>query len=333
MTIDNSKEHISRRDFLKIIAIAGMALGVGLKIRRNLLADGFSHLSETRFLMGTVVNLTVISQDGRENQAAVRNTFNEMQRWIEMFDHRNPNSLISKLNHNGVLHTPQPEISGVFEKAINYAELTNGAFDITIKPVLDAYHRGLPITPELRSLVDYRQIKLSEDHIYLSRSGGEVTLDGIAKGAVIDAGVATLVSHGYDNVFVEAGGDLMAHGNRGGNIPWRIGIKHPRKKEDAFLTHFDLHNFAVATSGDYQFSFNTDFSSHHILNPLTGDSPPELASVTVLAPSTLDADALSTAVMVLGLDSGLDLINRLDGIETFVVTKEIETYTSEGFPT
>jgi thiamine biosynthesis lipoprotein len=282
--------------------------------------------------MGTMVNLTVISQDGKENQATVRNTFDEMQRWIEFFDHRNPNSSISKLNHHGVLQNPQPEVRLVFEKAINYAELTNGAFDVTVKPVLDAYRRGSQITPELRSLADYRQILLGEDRILLSRSGGQVTLDGIAKGAVIDAGVAALGSHGYDNVLVEAGGDMMASGCRGDDVPWRIGIKHPRNENEAFLTQFDINNFAVATSGDYQFRFSTDFSSHHILNPVTGESPPELASVTVLAPTALDADALSTAVMVLGPDSGLELIDHLDRIEALIVTKEIKIYTSEGFP-
>jgi thiamine biosynthesis lipoprotein len=334
MTLDHQKNEngLGRRDFLKIFAISGLALGVGSKILDTFQTEEVHRFSETRLLMGTVVNLTVVSPDGKRNQSVVEKTFSEMQRWIAMFDHRIPTSPVAQLNQTGELNHPSDEVINVFEKSLSYAHLTEGAFDITVKPVLDAYRQGATITPELRALIDYQQVAIQKDQIILTKPGVQVTLDGIAKGAVIDAGVAALGSHGFENVLVEAGGDLLATGNRGNSTEWKIGINHPRNNAAGLLSQIDVHNLAVATSGDYQNHFSTDFSQHHILKPQTGESPPELASVTVLASTALDADALSTAVMVLGPDTGLKLINNLPGIEALIVTKELIIYTSQGFP-
>jgi thiamine biosynthesis lipoprotein len=334
MTQNHQKNETSlgRRDFLKIFTISGLALGVGAQILDFFQTEEFPRFSETRLLMGTVVNLTVVSPDGSLNQSVVEKTFSEMQRWIAMFDHRSPESPVALLNQTGELNHPSDEVINVFEKSLSYAHLTKGAFDITVKPVLDAYRQGAAITPELRALIDYEQVLIHKDQIILTKPGAQVTLDGIAKGAVIDAGVATLLTHGFENVLVEAGGDLMANGNRGNGAEWKIGINHPRNNAAGLISQINIQNLALATSGDYQNHFSTDFSQHHILNPQTGESPPELASVTVLASTALDADALSTAVMVLGPDAGLKLVKNLPGTEALIVTKELAIYTSQGFP-
>lgn len=334
MAANNATPHrISRRNFLRIVAASGLSVGLGATLLTNTNQNetGF-RLSETRILMGTPVNLTLVSTNNPVNPAIITATFAEMERWVALFDHRNPQSALARLNREGTLPQPPPEMQHVFRKAQHYAELSGGAFDVTIKPLLDAQQRGESITPQLRRLVDYRQIRLRHDAISFSRPGVQVTLDGIAKGAVIDAGVAALQGQGYANVLLEAGGDLMAAGHKSGPADWQIAIQHPRTTSRLLTGPIALHNQAAATSGDYQHHFSADFARHHILDPRSGNSPPTLAGVTVLAPTALDADALSTTVMVLGPGAGLALIERLPGIEGLLITKDLQHRFSTGFP-
>jgi FAD:protein FMN transferase len=207
------------------------------------------------------------------------------------------------------------------------------AFDISVKPMLDAYRAGRPDAAGQRQLVDYRQIEVNTRRISLGRPGMALTLDGIAKGRVVDGAVALLQRQGFYNILVEAGGDLMALGGRADGTPWRVGIHHPRRLEGNVLRRLPVSRQAVATSGDYQHSFSHDYSRHHIIDPRSGLSPAELASVTIVAPSATDADALSTAVMILGSDAGLALATRLPYVEALVITKEMAIRQTAGFPT
>ena len=101
-----------------------------------------------------------------------------------------------------------------------------------------------------------------------------ITLDGIGKGYIVDAGTAVLREHGFSNVLVEAGGDLMASGKKEAAQPWRVGVQPPRPQTDKVLARFNLNNQAAATSGDYMQPFSADLSQHHILDPRTGYSAP-----------------------------------------------------------
>ena len=111
--------------------------------------------------------------------------------------------------------------------------------------------------------------------------------------------MAVLKQHGFVNVLVEAGGDLMAAGMKDEKRPWRIGVQSPRPDADMAQMRFSLSNRAAATSGDYMQAFTSDLRQHHIIDPRTGYSAPDLASVTVTAPTAMLADGLATAVMVL----------------------------------
>ena len=112
-----------------------------------------------------------------------------------------------------------------------------------------------------------------------------ITLDGIAKGYIVDEGVAVLKQAGFDNILVEAGGDLAASGLKEAALPWQIGIQAPRQGHSSLLGKFAVRDQAIATSGDYMQPFTPDLSQHHILDPRAGYSAPELASATVVAPS------------------------------------------------
>ena len=160
-----------------------------------------------------------------------------------------------------------------------------------------------------------------------------ITLDGIAKGRVVDGGVAALKSMGFTNILVEAGGDLLAYGAHPDGSYWKIGVVNPRPSAGhPWLTTISVEDRAVATSGDYQQTFTSDYHLNHIIDPRSGVSPAELSSATVIASSVTEADALATTLMVLGVADGLALVERLPGVEALVATKDLNIFKSAGFP-
>ena len=166
----------------------------------------------------------------------------------------------------------------------------------------------------------------------LERPGMSITLDGIGKGYVVDRGISELRERGFPNVFLEAGGDLLAAGNKGTGSPWRVGIRNPRPGL-TLHARFDVQDRAVATSGDYMQAYTDDYTRHHIVDPRTGRSAPELASSTVIAPNAATADALSTLTLVLGRRAGRDLLEALPGCEGYFVSKQLDVTRTTGFVT
>jgi thiamine biosynthesis lipoprotein len=321
-----------RRRFLKIVAASGLAVGLGSALgRRWLASEEAAAVKETRLLMGTVLNLAVVTPDRAAGQAAVTATLDEMGRWVSVLDHRQPASALGKLNADRRLPEAPAELLEVLAAALDLSALTAGAFDVTIKPVLDAYRAGQMSVEHLRRLVDFRQVAVEGRGIRLLRPGMALTLDGLAKGRVVDAGVGVLRAHGFANVLVEAGGDLLAQGVRADGGTWEVGVQSPRGAARP-LAAVPVQQQAMATSGDYQNSFTADYNLHHILDPRTLRSPTELAGATALAPTAMQADALSTALMVLGPAEGLALVEKLPGAAALLVGKDLRLHRSADFP-
>ena len=331
---------LDRKDFLRIVAAAGVA---GLTGKLAWDASRVPALvQETRLLMGTIVNLTVIGEDQQFAQSAVDSCFTRMKQLEALLSRYQPQSQLSRLNRTGEISSPSRALVEIIQQSRIISTASGGKFDITVKPLLDLYqqhqqeHMELPSQAALEetlALVDYRQISLDENRISLAQKGMALTLDGIAKGYIVDAGVDTLNEHGFGNVLVEAGGDLGAFGQKGPDRPWQIGIRSPREDKEIHLPTLVVHNRSLATSGDYLHSFTPDHSQHHILDPQRGVSSPELASVSVLAPSALQADGYATAVMVMGLEEGRSMIERLPEVEALMITKNLESQETTGFET
>lgn len=257
-------------------------------------------------------------------------TFAEMERLIALFDWRRADSPLARLNETGLLRHPPPELVDLLRQAALYSEASGGAFDVTVQPLVAASRAGKTPAISQSRLVDYRQLQISPTQIKLVQPSMAVTLDGIGKGRVVDGGTAVLQAQGFPHVMVEAGGDLVGRGRRGDGRPWQVGINHPRRND--LLGVLPISEQAMATSGDYQHSFTQNRAAHHIIDPRRGVSPADLASVTVLAPTATAADALSTALMVLGPERGLALVERLPHVAALLVTKEMDIIRSAGFP-
>ena len=220
--------------------------------------------------------------------------------------------------------TISPELETLLRRSRHYWEASAGAFDVTFAGAGHLYDYRAGVAPDAETLsatvINMSLIGLDARQAWKKDARVRIDLGGIAKGYAIDQAVTLLQQRGVEHAWVSLGGDSYVLGQRG-DRPWTIGIRHPRDR-DAVALSLPLSNVAVSTSGDYQRYFVRDGEwIHHILDPQTGRSANQLVSVTVVADRSIDADALSTALFVLGVDAGLALANRLPGISAVIIDR------------
>jgi thiamine biosynthesis lipoprotein len=329
---------VTRRDALRIVAVGGAA---GLASWTLSVGDGAGPrlVRRSRLLMGTVVELQVLDEDRERASSAADEALRHMGELEALLSRYRSDSEVSRLHLSGRVEAASDALLDVLELAQYVSGLGDGAFDVTVQPVLDLYRdhlerkAGLPAPEAIeRSVarVDHRALRIEGRSVALGAPDMRVTLDGIGKGYIVDRAIDRLKRSGFANVLVEAGGDLVASGEKCVGTPWRIGIRNPRPGL-ALSARFDARSRAVATSGDYMQPFTPDFSSHHIVDPRTGYSNPELASATVVASDAATADALATLTMVLGARRGRALLEDLPDCEGYLVSKDLEVTRTSGF--
>ena len=334
------KRELNRRDFVRISAIGAgvLALG-GFGVRQLIEAGAAKEFSETRALLGTFITIKLVDTGDAPAKADIEDAFAEIERLSAVLSRHDPASELSILNRTGVVEAASTELLGVAQKAKNFAEITSGAFDVTVLPLLNLYgdsfaDGGSPPSERAidaaRDLVDYRRIEIKDRKISLGAPGMGITLDGIAKGFVIDQAAALLRARGLTQVLVEAGGDMSLRGMRQDGQPWKIGLTHPRALA-GYYEVLQTSNDCLATSGDYENAFTPDYSWHHIIDPRLGHSPREVASATVIAPDTTYADAMATAAMVLGVSDAIGLFEKLPGVQALLIDKGMKSHTTSGF--
>ncbi len=282
----------------------------------------------SQFLMGTLVEISVIEKDGKLAKTAMQKAFREIRRLEKMMSIHIPNSEVSKVNQAAGKDpvAVSKELMAVIQRSLFWSEKTAGAFDITIGPAQELWNFDAPSLPLKNSItdaiekIDFKKIQLEEQKIYLPKKGMRLNLGAIAKGYAVDKAIDILKENKIQNALINAGGDLKSIGKRSDQLNWKIGLQHPRTSE-SLLASFSISNNAVATSGDYQKYFEQNGKRyHHILDPKTG-SPATTGSMsaTVIAKNVMDADALSTAIFVLGSKKGIALLDSLDDIEGLIV--------------
>jgi len=331
---------LTRRDFVRISAVGAgvLALG-GLGIKELLASGGVKETSETRELLGTFITIKLVDTEPERAATAIREGFAEVERLSAILSRFDPGSDLAMLNRDGFVDNASPELLGVVQKAKYISDITGGAFDVSVLPLLNLYvdsfaDGGSPPSERAidaaKDLVGYQGIEVKDRRISLAAPGMCVTLDGIAKGFVVDQTAAMLRSQGFTRVLVAGSGDMSLRGDRDDGQPWKIGLTHPRALAGYYAV-FQTTNQSVATSGDYENTFTPDFSWNHIIDPRVGHSPRELASATVIASDTAYADALATSSMVLGTTDAISLLERLPGVEALLIDKNMNKHTTSGF--
>jgi thiamine biosynthesis lipoprotein len=253
----------------------------------------------------------------------------EMTRLIGILDRHDSATPLAHLNAAGCLNDAPPELAEVIAAALRYHRLTQGAFDVTVKPLVDLLRatRGEPAAAEraeAAELVGASRLRLDGRRIAFDRSGMGVTLDGIAKGYVVDRMADALARHGVRRFLINAGGDIRARGGRQDGRPWTIGVRDPESPE-GLCDVVSMTDGAVATSGNYERPFA------HIVDAGAGRSARTSLSVSVSAPEAMSADALATALFVLGPAAGCALARSLPGCECLIVDEAGRSARSPGW--
>jgi thiamine biosynthesis lipoprotein len=301
---------------------------------------------ESRDVMGTYMTITLFAESEINGKKAISDAFIEVERIENLFSQYKNSSITGKLNQYGFVDDVSYEYYSVIKDSIVYGEITDGAFDITVQPILDLYSISFqnfqrpPSKKEIEeelNIVDYNKIAIDGlcevENISCSiriDKNMKITLGAIAKGYAIDKVLYTLREKGFKNILVNAGGDMRGIGKKADGEPWNIALENPDKKGD-YLLNFNLINKAIATSGNYERYFNENKSFHHIVNPKTGYSAQECISVTIIAKTAMQADIMATSIFVLGPDKGIEMIEKYNDIEGLIVTKNREIIKSSGF--
>jgi thiamine biosynthesis lipoprotein len=309
----------------------------------SLSAQGDWH-TEKQNAMGTLISVSLWSEDAVLAKQAIADVMAEMQRIDQTYSPYIETSDLSKLNRLAATE-PQvisDEMALLLKQSRKVSELTGGAFDITFASVGHLYNYREQKQPderqrqEMQSVIDYRLVEVvhAESGKSIVRFGHKnvmIDLGGVAKGYAADQAVKILQRHGIRHASFSAGGDSRLLGDRRGR-PWLVGIENPRQ-EDSIAITLPLDNLAVSTSGDYERFFidsKTGERVHHIINPRSGTSAKGVASVTILGESGLQTDPLSTSVFVMGVDKGLALIDRLDGLDAIIIDSKGKVHYSKG---
>jgi thiamine biosynthesis lipoprotein len=296
---------------------------------------------QTRFAMSTTLTVQVSAS----REPAWQELFEYADRAAWQFDHRRSEAALGRVNRAGGGSPPDPVLA-VLETAQVVAAASDGAFDPTVLALTELWSfdtGGQVPTPaqieQARSLVDFSKVTIDPGGSVRLADGVRFDLGGIAKGAVVDLTADYLATEGYEEFLIDAGGDILVSGLKQGRTPWRIAIRHPRDSQ-AVLGVVALgqkgKRIAVVTSGDYERYFEQDGERyHHILDPRSGYPAQSLVSVTVVASTCALADALSTAVFVLGPERGLDLLARFPDAEGLLIAEREGTlvpWRTDGFP-
>lgn len=287
---------------------------------------------------GTSISVAVVHENAHQARLAIEDALHAAQRIDRLMSIYSADSEVFRLNRDGVLARPDPLLLAVLQQARELSVLTRGAFDITVQPLWRAYRRAekaasLPL-PHERILagarVDWQNVEFGPERVALLKPGMAITLNGLAQGYAADLALAAVRTRGIAHALLDTG-ELIASGRRAARRPWTLGIEHPRASATLAAT-VRIDGRSVATSGDYRSAFTADFVHHHILDPATGASPQELASVTVLAPSAMQADGLSTAFMVMGARKAHALAAQLPQVDLMTINKRGVVWKSSGFP-
>ena len=281
---------------------------------------------------------------GRHAEEALRAVREEAVRLEELLSRFIPASEVGRINRYAGLKCQQlsSDTFEVLSRAVEYSRSCQGLFDVTIGPLVNFWSNGKDICrpPEdsrikqVLPLVDYTGLILDpcRKTAGLLRRGQSLDLGGIGKGYAADKFLEVFKKYGISSAFTNIGGNVAALGTKPDGSRWRVGIRHPRREKD-LIGLVSVVDKAVVTSGDFQRCFidRKGIRRHHILDPTTG-YPAEsgLASVTVVADTSMAADAVSTILFVAGREKGLQLLRRFSGAEAVLVDLNLQVHVTAG---
>lgn len=332
-----------RKSIIAILLIIITLIFTGCSSNKN------EPITRKEFLMDTPITLTIYD---KKDEVILDKAVDRLKEIENRMSSTIENSDISMINRNAGIKPVEvhEDVYYVIKKARYFADISQGAYDPTIGPLADLWNitgtdekerDSIPTEEEIeekKDLVNYNGIGLVKNNmVYLKEKGMKLDLGGIAKGYAADEVKRIFEENEVENAIIDLGGNIYAMGTRNNSKPWRIGIQDPFEVSGDYMGIFNANNRSIVTSGDYERYFKHDGKKyHHIINPKTGyPSENEISGVSIVSNASIDGDALSTALFVLGVDQGMNLIDNLEDIDVIFVTKEnkaiIEEKTKDKF--
>lgn len=292
-----------------------------------------------RYGMSTVITHAVYGTGTEQAVAAAEKETDRLERLLSRFL---PGSDVWRINQKAGREPVSVgrETMEILKKAVWLAELSRGAFDITIAPLSDIWRRQDKAVPDRMairralSFVGHASLKLNPSDMtaFLPRAGQAVDLGGIAKGFAAGRVLDIFRAYGVASAYTDFGGNVAVLGTKPGGAPWTVGIRHPRC-ESSIIGAVSVADRSVVTSGDYQRYFLTPAGRrfHHILDVKTGyPTDNGLVSVTVISDCPLTADALSTALFAAGLEKGAQLLKKIPEAQAVFIDTRLNVFISQG---
>lgn len=291
-------------------------------------------MEKSTYLMGSDFEITVCAKTISEGEKAISLAIEEIRRIEALISSWKSTSETSKINSAAGLKEQQvsDELFELIDRSIKLSKLTDGAFDISYASLDEVWKFDGSMTqmPSGESIaksisnVGYRNIELNYQNktVFLKKKGMKIGFGAIGKGYAADMAKSLLISKGIESGLINASGDISSWGKKPDGSSWKVAITNPLDKTNSFGT-FPIYNQAVVTSGNYEKFVNFNGKRYaHIIDPRTGYPATGILSVTIFAPRAELADALATAVFVMGAEVGIDRINQLKQVECILVKED-----------
>ena len=319
---------------LKVLFVVKIILGISFLNAQELFTESYT-------LMGSAFELTVVADDEAEAQEYIATAKNEIERIELLISSWDSNSETSSINQNAGIKPVKvsKELWDLIDRSQQISKITSGAFDLTFAAVdriwkfdgSDAVMPDADLIQASVSKIGYNQIQLNKEQstVFLPQKGMKIGFGAIGKGYAADRAKQLLVARGVVGGIINASGDMNTWGTQPDGSPWTIGIINPMNKEKVF-SWFSLEHNAVVTSGNYEKFVRIGGKRYsHIIDPRTGIPSNGIISCTIFATKAELADALATATFVMGVESGLFLIDQLPNTEAILIDDEGIIYASK----
>jgi FAD:protein FMN transferase len=308
----------------------------------EILSRDFTIHKRAMRLMGNRFEISVVENDDATAQAHINSAVAEISRIEKLLTTFSDQSQTNLINSNAGIGPVKvdAEVFGLIERSLRISSLTQGAFDITYGSIdkslwnFDVHMTHLPDAETARRavrLINYRNILLDagKSTVFLKEKGMRIGFGGIGKGYAAEMAKRVLKQRGVKSGVVNASGDLTAWGVQPNGQPWTIGIVNPDLKHEVF-SYMAITDMAVATSGNYEKFVIIDGKKYsHTINPRTGLPVSGIKSVTIICTNAELADAMATPVTIMGIKTGLDMINQMKDIEAVIISDDNKIYTSD----
>ncbi len=331
-------KNFSRRRFLKLTAL-GSVLSPFYSIAKPIFAPPLKYIERAAFTMGSIATIKAYCEDERLCNFAIDEVFREIKaidKLMSVFDKKSQLSLVNCHSYEKEVGV-DPRIIEVIEHAKHFYKLTNGAFDITVEPLMELYGfrddkqpHHFPTDRQIAELLDSIgmnnvTVNRQPPTIMLQHSKTRLDFGGIAVGYAIDRAVDILKSQGIESAIINHSGDIFAIGAPPDEDSWEVSIVDPMSAAggENIITSVRIKNQALSTSGNYENFIEADGKTiGHILNPKTGFTAAELLSTTAIADTSIEADALSTGLFVLGIEPSKAIVQHSKNVKLIAISKD-----------